>query len=53
MKDEEQKTAMVEYEGGGWHWWYVCGECHGTISQSDEVCPHCKCKLLWEGVLLK
>lgn len=50
MNTEEQKSAPVEIEGGGTTWWYICGECHGSINPRDEICPHCKRVLLWEGV---
>ena len=49
MTDDETNTATVEIEGGGCNWWYVCGECHGTIDDKDVECLHCKCILLWEG----
>ena len=42
------KTVLAEIEGGGWHWWYVCSECHGTIDQKDKICPHCKGVIRWE-----
>lgn len=50
---EDQKTATVEMEGGGWTWYYVCSECHGAIDTKDKVCPHCKSVISWEGVFLK
>lgn len=38
---KEQDPVEPELEGGGSSWWYVCGECHGTIYDSDNFCKHC------------
>lgn len=38
---KEQEPVEAEIEGGGSTWWYVCGECHGTINASDRYCKHC------------
>lgn len=38
-----------ELEGGGSTWWYVCGECHGTVELMAEECPHCRRRLDWNG----
>lgn len=46
MVDER---AEVELEGGGWFWFYVCGECHGFVKPGAEICPHCKERLVWNG----
>ena len=40
----------AELEGGGHSWWYVCGECHGTIDNSDLFCRHCGRKVKWDGL---
>ena len=45
--ENKEKTARVEYEGGGSSWWYVCEECHTTIGTKDKVCPTCKRRLIW------
>lgn len=38
---KEQEPVEPELEGGGSSWWHVCGECHGTIDDSDNFCRHC------------
>ena len=40
----------TEIEGGGHSWWYVCGECHGSIDNSDLFCRHCGRKVKWDGL---
>lgn len=40
----------AEIEGGGHSWWYVCGECHGAIDNSDSFCRHCGRKVKWDGL---
>lgn len=40
----------TELEGGGHSWWYVCGECHGAIDNSDLYCRHCGRKCKWDGL---
>ena len=47
-KQEEMKPVQAEWEGGGWNWWHVCGECHGVIDWKDQICPHCKTPIQWE-----
>lgn len=39
----------VELEGGGSTWWYVCGECHGTVNYMQDICKGCKSILIWDG----
>lgn len=41
------ERAKVELEGGGWFWFYVCGECHGFIKTGQETCPYCERRLIW------
>lgn len=41
----ELEPVDIELEGGGSTWWYVCGECHGTIDERDAYCRHCGRKL--------
>ena len=36
-----------ELEGGGGVWWYVCGECHSSISQTDNYCRECGRRIRW------
>ena len=43
-----QEPAEAETEGGGTSWWYVCGECHGTIDQKDRYCRHCGREIRWK-----
>ena len=38
---EKHKSVDFELEGGGTVWWYVCGECHGIVSDDDLFCKHC------------
>ena len=49
MNEEEKKPVPAEIEGGGWSWWYVCGECHGAIDYKVKECPHCKTPVDWTG----
>lgn len=35
------QPVPAEIEGGGSVWWYVCGECHGSIDSWDHYCKHC------------
>ena len=37
----EDEPAEIELEGGGATWWYVCGECHGSVDCTDGFCKHC------------
>ena len=37
-----------EIEGGGHTWWYVCGDCHGSLDPSDSYCKHCGRKIKHE-----
>ena len=48
MKDSEEKTAEVEIEGGGWNWFYVCGECHSLVDSGQERCRQCGRRLIWD-----
>ena len=48
---EERKPVEVELEGGGTTWWYVCGECHGSVDYKAKECQ-CGAVLKWDGVLL-
>ena len=45
---KEQEAVEAEIEGGGSSWWYVCGECHGTIDRADQYCRHCGRKVMTE-----
>ena len=47
---EELKPVEAEIEGGGWNWWYVCGECHGAIDPKDEKCRHCGHPIIWPSL---
>lgn len=50
MQDKKiRKRAEVEREGGGYTWWYVCGECHGAVNYMADICPHCDAVLSWDG----
>jgi len=42
---KEREAVEAEIEGGGSSWWYVCGECHGTIDSRDQFCRHCGRKI--------
>ena len=48
---KERRVDMneAELEGAGWYWFYVCGECRGVIKPGEEICPHCKERLIWNG----
>ena len=48
----ETRTAEVEIEGGGWSWFYICGDCHGAVEYKAEKCG-CGAKLDWKGVLME
>jgi hypothetical protein len=37
-----------EIEGGGCSWWYVCSECHTSISPGDKYCRQCGGKVEWK-----
>ena len=41
------QAVPAEMEGGGHEWWYVCGECHGTIRSQDTFCRHCGRRVKW------
>jgi hypothetical protein len=44
------KPVSAEYEGDRKStWWYVCGECHGTIDTNDRYCRHCGNEIDWSG----
>lgn len=45
----ERKRAEVELEGGGTTWFYVCGECHGSVNYLADECRHCHALLSWDG----
>ena len=47
------KAVPVEIEGGGYNWWYVCGECHGQVNTGDRACGHCESTLRWDEAVLK
>lgn len=47
-----EKKVDVEIEGGGWTWFYVCGECHRVLRYRVEICPSCKSPLNWSSVEL-
>jgi hypothetical protein len=49
--NEERQLAEVELEGGGTTWWYVCGECHGSVKYKAKECQ-CGAVLKWDGVIL-
>ena len=38
---KDQEPVEPELEGGGYTWWTVCGDCHGSIDVSDNFCKHC------------
>lgn len=38
---QKQEPCVIEIEGGGPSWWYVCEECHGSVDSSDSFCRHC------------
>ena len=38
----------AEIEGGGWHWWYVCSECHGILNERAKICPNCNLPINWD-----
>lgn len=44
----QEDPAPAEVEGGGSSWWWVCGDCHGTIDRGDIYCRHCGRKIKWE-----
>lgn len=50
---KEREPVPVELEGGGWSWWYVCGECHTAINARDRFCQECGRPLDWSGVTLR
>ena len=50
MKEQDQdRVSVPEMEGDRWGWFYVCSECHGLIDWKDQVCPHCKARIDWNG----
>ena len=46
---KEKEPVEAEIEGGGSSWWYVCGECHGTIDKWDSYCKHCGRRVKKDG----
>ena len=52
-KAAEELKALIpmpaEIEGGGSTWFYVCGECHGSIDTHDKYCRHCGHPIDWSG----
>ena len=44
------KPVKSELEGSGNTWWYVCGECHGSISWGDKYCKCCGRKVEWDDL---
>jgi len=46
---KEQEPVPPEWEGGGSHYWLVCGECHGWINSIDSYCRHCGRRIKWDG----
>ena len=48
---EPRKRVEAELEGGGTTWFYVCGECHGSVNYLEDECRHCKTLLSWEGLV--
>lgn len=41
-------SVPAELEGGGYSWWWVCGDCHGTIRYGEKICRHCGVKVEWD-----
>ena len=39
--------SRSEVEGGGSSWFYVCGECHGSVNPYDKHCRHCGRQIEW------
>ena len=46
-KHDDELIAEAELEGGGMTWWFVCEECHGTLPDDAEKCPHCGRRIIW------
>ena len=44
----QDDPVQAEVEGGGSSWWWVCGDCHGTIDRGDIYCRNCGRKIKWE-----
>lgn len=38
---KEKEPVHMEIEGGGSTWWYVCEECHASVSPGDRFCRQC------------
>ena len=49
---KEQEPVQAEVEGSAGSWWYVCGECNGTIDTKDSFCRHCGRRISWKGCAL-
>ena len=49
IKSEDKKPVPAEIEGGGYNWWYVCGECHCYISPRQERCEVCGNFISWDN----
>lgn len=45
---EKHIPMPAEIEGGGSTWFYVCGECHGSINYHDSFCRHCGNAVSWK-----
>jgi rubrerythrin len=51
LKEHEPMTPKKENDGkpGKWAtWWYVCGNCGGTIDYHDRFCRFCGRRVKWE-----
>ena len=48
-EQEQDRVSVPEIEGDRWGWFYVCSDFHGLIDWKDQVCPHCKARIDWNG----
>ena len=48
MAEGNELTMEPDIEGGGYNWWYVCGECHGNITDRMKYFPWCGRKAVWK-----
>jgi hypothetical protein len=51
LKEQEPVEAGTDCEDAGdfSSWWYVCGNCGGTIDYHDDYCRHCGRKVKWDA----
>ena len=47
--DMVDERALVDLDGGGWFWYFVCDECRTPVHTGAERYPYCERLLIWNG----